>query len=83
MEREESDEALPCRDDDGHSRRFQIGCSGWFYWHWSGAFYPAELPTRGWFKDYAGRSKTVELNPFLFLADSSHRQFLGTTGWAP
>jgi hypothetical protein len=25
----------------------------------------------------------VELNPFLFLADSSHRQFLGTTGWAP
>ncbi len=42
-----------------------IGCSGWFYWHWRGGFYPAELPTSAWFKHYAENFKTVELNaPF-------------------
>ncbi len=65
LEREESDEPQPCRDDNAHHRSFYIGCSGWFYWHWRGAFYPADLPTSGWFKHYAGRFKTVELNaPF-------------------
>ena len=64
MERNESD-AAPRPDDDGHGRQFYIGCSGWFYWHWRGAFYPADLPTSGWFEHYAGRFKTVELNaPF-------------------
>lgn len=47
------------------SRRIFIGCSGWFYWHWRGAFYPADLPTSRWFSHYAKRFKTVELNaPF-------------------
>ena len=65
IEREESDETQPCRDDDAHPGRLYIGCSGWFYWHWRGAFYPAGLPTSGWFKHYAGHFKTVELNaPF-------------------
>jgi uncharacterized protein YecE (DUF72 family) len=65
MECQESDEAQPSRYDDAHAGRFYIGCSGWFYWHWRGAFYPAELPTSGWYKHYAGRFKTVELNaPF-------------------
>lgn len=42
-----------------------VGCSGWFYWHWRGVVYPADLPTRDWFTHYAGRMKTVELNaPF-------------------
>jgi uncharacterized protein YecE (DUF72 family) len=42
-----------------------VGCSGWFYWHWRGSFYPADLPTRDWFAHYASRFKTVELNaPF-------------------
>jgi uncharacterized protein YecE (DUF72 family) len=42
-----------------------IGCSGWFYWHWRGAFYPVKLPTSQWFQHYAARFKTVELNaPF-------------------
>jgi uncharacterized protein YecE (DUF72 family) len=42
-----------------------VGCSGWFYWHWRGAFYPTELPTSRWFSHYAKRFKTVELNaPF-------------------
>lgn len=42
-----------------------VGCSGWFYWHWRGTVYPADLPTRDWFGHYADRFKTVELNaPF-------------------
>ena len=42
-----------------------VGCSGWFYWHWRGAFYPSELPTNQWFEYYAKHFKTVELNaPF-------------------
>lgn len=46
-------------------RQIHVGCSGWFYWHWRGAFYPAELPTKDWFEHYAGRFRTVELNaPF-------------------
>ena len=42
-----------------------IGCSGWFYWHWRGKFYPADMSTNEWFDHYAKRFKTVELNaPF-------------------
>ena len=42
-----------------------VGCSGWYYWHWRGDFYPAGLPTSRWFSHYAGRFSTVELNaPF-------------------
>jgi uncharacterized protein YecE (DUF72 family) len=42
-----------------------VGCSGWFYWHWRGAFYPQDLPTGQWFTHYAARFQTVELNaPF-------------------
>ena len=42
-----------------------VGCSGWFYWHWRGAFYPENLPTKEWFAHYARRFRTVELNaPF-------------------
>lgn len=45
--------------------RVHVGCSGWFYWHWRGGFYPAGLPTGDWFAHYADRFKTVELNaPF-------------------
>jgi uncharacterized protein YecE (DUF72 family) len=45
--------------------RFNVGCSGWFYWHWRGGFYPATLPTSQWFEHYAQHFKTVELNaPF-------------------
>ena len=42
-----------------------VGCSGWFYWHWRGAFYPAGVPTSRWFEHYRRYFKTVELNaPF-------------------
>ncbi len=42
-----------------------IGCSGWYYWHWQGAFYPADVPRQKWFSVYQGEFDTVELNaPF-------------------
>ena len=42
-----------------------VGCSGWFYWHWRGQFYPEEMPTSNWFTHYSEHFKTVELNaPF-------------------
>jgi uncharacterized protein YecE (DUF72 family) len=47
------------------SQKYYVGCSGWFYWHWRGIFYPEGLPTSGWFKHYAQNFNTVELNaPF-------------------
>lgn len=44
----------------------QVGCSGWFYSHWRGLFYPAqEVTTKNWFAYYANVFRTVELNaPF-------------------
>ncbi|RYE37878.1 MAG: DUF72 domain-containing protein [Hyphomicrobiales bacterium] len=42
-----------------------IGCSGWFYWHLKGSFYPTQMPTSSWFSHYAEHFSTVELNaPF-------------------
>jgi uncharacterized protein YecE (DUF72 family) len=42
-----------------------IGCSGWYYWHWQGGFYPADLPRAAWFRFYSEQFDTVELNaPF-------------------
>jgi uncharacterized protein YecE (DUF72 family) len=42
-----------------------VGCSGWFYWHWRGGFYPEDMPTSNWFNHYSKNFKTVELNaPF-------------------
>ena len=57
-----------------------VGCSGWFYWHWRGKFYPSSLPTHKWFTHYAGKFKTVELNapfynwPTLATVESWNRQ---------
>jgi uncharacterized protein YecE (DUF72 family) len=43
----------------------RVGCSGWFYWHWKGRFYPDAHSTRDWFAFYRRRFNTVELNaPF-------------------
>jgi uncharacterized protein YecE (DUF72 family) len=47
------------------AQKYFIGCSGWFYWHWRGIFYPEGLPTADWFKHYVKNFNTVELNaPF-------------------
>jgi uncharacterized protein YecE (DUF72 family) len=47
------------------SLQIYLGCSGWFYWHWRGLFYPETERTDRWFKHYASIFDTVELNaPF-------------------
>jgi len=40
----------------------RIGTSGWEYAHWSGTFYPTELPRDRWLEFYASQFDTVELN---------------------
>jgi uncharacterized protein YecE (DUF72 family) len=40
----------------------RIGCSGWMYRHWRGAFYPDRLPVKEWFAFYAAQFGTVEIN---------------------
>jgi len=44
----------------------RVGCSGWFYSHWRGIFYPrGEVTTKNWFGYYTNVFDTVELNaPF-------------------
>ncbi|MEA2554563.1 MAG: hypothetical protein QOJ65_2739 [Fimbriimonadaceae bacterium] len=47
------------------TQRHRVGCSGWFYWHWRGIFYPEEIPRTDWFSHYSHNFDTVELNaPF-------------------
>lgn len=52
----------------GPSRmRIRIGCSGWFYSHWWGIFYPRDEPTtKNWFAYYANVFDTVELNASFY-----------------
>ncbi|HUP81671.1 MAG TPA: DUF72 domain-containing protein, partial [Pirellula sp.] len=51
--------------DDVETIRHHVGCSGWFYWHWKGVFYPEHVSTSDWFNHYKSKFKTVELNaPF-------------------
>ncbi len=40
----------------------RIGTSGWHYNHWSGLFYPADLPKSKWLEYYAEHFDTVEIN---------------------
>ncbi|HEY7291367.1 MAG TPA: DUF72 domain-containing protein [Vicinamibacterales bacterium] len=50
----------------------RVGCSGWQYKHWRGAFYPTELSSSRWFEYYASRFDTVEINnTFYRLPDAS------------
>jgi uncharacterized protein YecE (DUF72 family) len=43
-----------------------IGTSGWNYGHWSGKFYPEDLPKTKWFNYYHKRFDTVELNTSFY-----------------
>ncbi len=44
----------------------RIGCSGWNYRDWRGAFYPDGLPARRWLESYAERFDTVEVNTTFY-----------------
>ena len=39
-----------------------IGCSGFHYKEWKGIFYPESIPQKEWFKFYAQKFNTLELN---------------------
>jgi uncharacterized protein YecE (DUF72 family) len=43
-----------------------IGCSGFYYRHWRGLFYPDDLPQRLWFEYYCSHFNTVELNTTFY-----------------
>jgi uncharacterized protein YecE (DUF72 family) len=42
--------------------KWWVGCSGFFYKHWRGVFYPEDLAVKKWFEFYCERFNTVELN---------------------
>jgi uncharacterized protein YecE (DUF72 family) len=43
-----------------------VGCSGWNYRDWRGAFYPEKLPASRWLEHYATRFQTVEVNSTFY-----------------
>jgi len=47
-----------------------VGCSGWSYDDWVGAFYPVELANKKgeWFDYYAQYFNTVEINSTFYRA---------------
>ncbi|HEX6428588.1 MAG TPA: DUF72 domain-containing protein [Niastella sp.] len=69
--------------------KYNIGCSGWYYWHWLGIFYSEGIARNEWFAHYATNFKTVELNaPFYswptiatvktWIKQAGRRQFIYT-----
>lgn len=47
-----------------------VGCSGWNYRDWRGAFYPEKEPARRWLQLYAQRFATVEVNATFYRLPS-------------
>lgn len=43
-----------------------LGCSGYFYYHWKGRFYPEDLPQNKWFSYYSKHFNTLELNSTFY-----------------
>ncbi len=44
----------------------RIGTSGWNYWHWTGLFYPQDLPRSQWLAYYQSKFDTLELNASFY-----------------
>jgi uncharacterized protein YecE (DUF72 family) len=44
----------------------RVGCSGWIYQSWRGAFYPQRCPQRLWLEEYAATFDTVEVNSTFY-----------------
>ena len=42
--------------------KWHIGCSGFYYRHWKGVYYPDGLPQSKWFDHYCQHFDTLELN---------------------
>ena len=62
------------------AKNWHIGCSGFYYNHWKGIFYPEDLPKKGWFEYYQQHFNTLELNvsfyrfPPLSIFESWHKK---------
>lgn len=56
----------------------RVGCSGWSYRDWRGPVYPADAPPSSWFRHYAERFDTVELNSTFYRLASAAT----VAGWA-
>lgn len=54
----------------GEWGRVHIGTSGWHYRHWTGAFYPEDLPPSRFLSYYAGRFQTAEVNSSFYRLPS-------------
>jgi uncharacterized protein YecE (DUF72 family) len=52
--------------NDGNLHAVHVGCSGWNYRDWRGAFYPPKLPASRWLEHYAGHFDTVEVNTTFY-----------------
>lgn len=51
-------------------RRSWVGTSGWHYPHWSGGFYPKDVPAKSYLTYYAGIFETVEINSSFYRLPS-------------
>ena len=47
---------------EGRTPKLLVATSGWVYEHWWGTFYPHDLPRAEWFRHYAERFRSVEIN---------------------
>ena len=43
-----------------------IGCSGYYYREWKGAFYPEDTPATQWLAFYAQHFNTIEINATFY-----------------
>lgn len=46
--------------------KYLLGCSGWYYDHWVGSFYPENLDKAEWLEYYAEHFNTVEVNSTFY-----------------
>jgi uncharacterized protein YecE (DUF72 family) len=62
-------------------KKFFLGCSGFFYWHWRKRFYPEGLSPNKWLEFYSKKFNSVEINSsfYNFPKTSSLKQWFKKT----
>ncbi|NIR88110.1 DUF72 domain-containing protein [Candidatus Bathyarchaeota archaeon] len=48
------------------SKRYLLGCSGWYYDHWVDRFYPEDIDKAKWLEYYAEHFNSVEVNSTFY-----------------
>ena len=68
-------EGRPSTNDSAPA--YNVGCSGWFYWHWRGGFYPPEFVAQHLARPLPGSLQDGGVErALLFLADGCDRQVM-------